>query len=80
MQPYDGTGYGASLYWRSQMKDLAANNGEFCPCWSSKEPKIRFEGEDGLKLKVECEDKTCGTTFERTEKDLVNRFRTFYKV
>ncbi len=61
------------------MKDLAANNGELCPCWSSKEPVIRFEGEEGLKLQIHCET-SCGKTFSRTEKELVDKLRTFYKV
>lgn len=62
------------------MKDLANESGEACPCWLNEEPIIKFEGEDGLRIKVQCRDNVCGKTFERTEKELVDKFRIFYKV
>lgn len=74
------SGYGAAIYWRSVMKDLANQNGEICPCWSSKEPRIDFEGDEGFEVKVSCLDKTCDKTFPQTEKGLIGRFMEFYKV
>lgn len=80
MTPYDGTGYGASIYWRSVMKDLANESGEACPCWTKDEPKIDFNGDHGLEIKVTCQAKDCDKTFPQTEKRLVGRFMEFYKV
>lgn len=82
MTPYDGTGYGASIYWRSQMKDIAAKNNEACPCWQYQEPRIEFvEGED-FKLKVACGSIRCDQRngFSNTERELVDKFKVFYKV
>ena len=82
MTPYDGTGYGASIYWRSQMKDIASKNNETCPCWQYQEPKINFIDGEQLQLKVEC-GPICALPrngFSVTERELVDKFKVFYKV
>lgn len=91
MQPYDGSGYGISMYWRSKMKDIANESGEACPCWHNEEPLIKFIAPEvsqdctdvkDFKISVQCSHKTniCKTEFKTTEIELVKRFKTFYKV
>lgn len=91
MTPYDGSGYGISMYWRSQMKDIANQSGEECPCWSNSEPSINFISKEfnedltdvrEFRISVKCKKKTdlCNTSFNNTEKELLNKFKIFYKV
>ncbi len=82
MQPYDGSGYGISMYWRSQMKDIANESGEACPCWQNEEPKINFIGGDEVTIKIECVEKTenCKVDFNTTQIEFMRKFKEFYKV
>ncbi len=82
MTPYDGSGYGISMYWRNQMKEIAEKNNETCRCWSSNEPLICFNEGNDLTITIECPKKTeeCKTNFNVTEVELVNKFKVFYKV
>ncbi len=91
MQPYDGSGYGISMYWRNTMKDIANESGEACPCWSNEEPLIKFIPTElhknctevnHFKISVQCSSKKeeCRSSFQKTEIELVNKFKTFYKV
>jgi hypothetical protein len=80
MQPFDGSGYGVSMYWRWKMKEIAEENKESCPCWIQKEPIITFKEDSGFDITISCQDKTCDKTFCKTEKELVDKFKIFYKV
>jgi hypothetical protein len=83
MIPYDGSGYGHSLYWRMQMKEIALEKGEICKCWDKTEPKINFIGDkDEFQMTIECKDKTeqCVPSFEATQLELTDKFKVFYKV
>ncbi len=91
MQPYDGSGYGISMYWRKTMKDIANESGEACPCWHIEEPLIKFNAPElnqdcadvkEFKISVQCSLKTqdCKSNFQATEIELVKRFKIFYKV
>lgn len=91
MTPYDGSGYGISIYWRKQMKDIANESGEQCPCWHNTEPLIKFVAPSSPKectdvreftISVQCPQKTdeCKAAFQTTEAELIKRFKNFYKV
>lgn len=74
-------GYGASIYWRNQMKDIANESGEACPCWIVDEPLIKFNGSTEFTISIECQDRkdNCQKTFSQTEVQLLNQFMAFYK-
>jgi hypothetical protein len=82
MIPYDGQGYGRSIYWQNQAIDIAKNNSEKCDCWSETPPFIEFRDGGEFCLKVNCWDKTdaCKVSFPKTEAELTNKFLRFYKV
>ncbi len=82
MIPYDGTGCGASIYWRLVMKTLAEKNSENCPCWNTNEPLIKFVGCNDFRINIECQKKkeSCIPDFNNTEKELLAKFKNFYKV
>lgn len=91
MIPYDGSGYGISMYWRNQMKDIANESGEACSCWKQNEPLINFIPPDSVsdskdikafKISIKCSQKTdeCKFDFKNTETELVKKFKEFYKV
>jgi hypothetical protein len=82
MIPYDGSGYGVSIYWRSQMKDIADESGEACACWKNEEPTINFLDGENISIKIECKEKTekCKVDFNTTEIEFMKRFKEFYKV
>jgi len=82
MIPHDGSGYGHSIYWRSQMKEIAELNGETCKCWVKNEPKIIFKGDEDFKIVIECRDKKdeCKNRFDVTQKELTEKFKNFHKV
>lgn len=82
MTPYDGSGYGHSIYWRMQMKEIAESNGETCKCWKENEPKITFVGDKNFEIVIECKEKKedCNEKFEITQKELLSKFKNFHKV
>lgn len=82
MIPYDGSGYGVSMYWRYQMKGIAEQCGESCPCWSTKEPLIKFNSENIFMVSIECFEKTidCKPTFHTTEAELMKKFQSLYNM
>jgi hypothetical protein len=83
MAPYDGSGYGHSIYWRNKMKEIAQEKKETCSCWSKDEPAINFCGErDQFEMTISCKEKTseCVKSFPETQAELVNKFKIFYKV
>lgn len=91
MTPYDGSGYGISMYWRNTMKDIANESGESCPCWNNDEPLIKFippksprecTDVNDFKIAVQCSQKTdeCKKNFSATEIELIRKFKEFYKV
>jgi len=82
MTPYDGSGYGHSIYWRTQMKIIAEYNSETCKCWSENEPKMNFVGDKEFEIVISCSDKKddCKDKFEVTQKELTEKFKNFHKV
>lgn len=82
MTPYDGSGYGISMYWRSQMKDIANESGESCPCWENTEPLITFNQGEQISITVKCQEKTekCRVDFNTTEIEFMKKFKEFYNV
>ncbi len=82
MMPYDGSGYGKSSYWEWQLKSIARNNGEWCPCWENKTPLLKFKSDDDvIRLKIKCLSKSilCKQCFPNTEKALKELFIKMYK-
>lgn len=82
MTPYDGSGYGHSIYWRSQLKEIAEKNGEKCTCWEKNEPHMTFSGDSDFKIVVSCKPKqeTCIGEFDLTQREILEKFKNFHKV
>ena len=82
MAPYDGSGYGHSVYWRKTMLEIAESNGEICKCWVKDNPTLNFCGEESFEIVIECKEKKedCSNTFKDTQKELLSKFKNFYKV
>ncbi len=82
MIPYDGAGYGKSLFWTWQMRSIALQNNEECYCWENQMPNIIFKpSDDVIKIKIKCASKTalCKNGFPDTEKALKEIFIRMYK-
>lgn len=81
MIPGDGTGYGRSLYWEQQAKQIAKNKLEYCRCWDFINPIIHFSTDGTYKLFVACKSSslTCTKDFQKTDKALTKKFKEFYK-
>lgn len=81
MQPYK-SGYEIAMYWRSQMKDIANESGEACPCWEKSDPYITFTESPDVSVKIECLEKTeeCKVDFNTTQIEFMRKFKEFYKV
>lgn len=82
MAPFDGSGYGHSIYWRRQMLEIAEANGELCKCWIKDTPTLNFCGEENFEIVIECKEKKedCNDSFKETQKQLLSKFKHFYKV
>lgn len=82
MIPFDGSGYGVSMYWRNEMKHIAKKNEESCFCWEQQEPLIKFNEGDNVTMSIECAEKTseCTKSFRKTEIQFICQFKEFYKV
>jgi len=83
MIPFDGTGYGRSLYWAISARDIARQNGELCPCWDKKIPELYYRTKTGymcdIKIKVKCADGNCNdVNFEKKQGEIVKKFKEFY--
>lgn len=81
MMPFDGLGYGCSIYWNTVIKQVGKDQGEECPCWADHLPQVIFQPEP-FTVKVRCASKqvTCKTDFTQTEQALTEKFLRFYKV
>lgn len=82
MLPYDGSGYGSSLYWKKLAYTTAKNNGEYCVCWEENYPTISMSCDGTYKASVECFEKQngCKLSFEETNKEISRLFRKFYNM
>ena len=82
MNPSDGTGYGHSMYWRYQLKEIALNNGEACSCWKENEPRMNFVGDRKFTIIVKCKEKKsdCKERFDLTQEEITQKFMNFHKV
>jgi hypothetical protein len=79
MMPYDGSGYGHSVYWHSKMKEIAKQNNELCACWKENEPKINFIGDrEDFAVEIKCHN-MCISSFQKTQAQFTEQFKTFYK-
>ncbi len=87
MIPYDGFGYGKSIYWHVEAKSIAKANNEDCFCWGEDLPRLIIKSKDGslrtVKVKIGCylEDGKllkC-RSFSNTELALSEKFKEFYK-
>lgn len=81
MIPYDGTGYGRSIYWETKTKQVARKNHEYCPCWDFISPIIKLSKDGEYQIKVKCYSKcdTCVSEFPKTNEKMTFLFRRFYK-
>ncbi len=82
MTPYDGSGYGQSMYWRRQLKEIANEKNETCQCWDRNEPKMYFKGDRKFEIIISCNEiqDNCKKNFDRTQKEILERFKNFHKV
>ena len=79
---HDVTGYGMSMYWHNQMREIAQENLEMCSCWLTHEPLIKFNGMNKFTISIECSEKMseCRPYFKSTEKEFTERFKSFYNI
>jgi hypothetical protein len=82
MIPFDGTGYGRSIYWQMKAKEVAKRKHEYCPCWDLNNPVIRPSQEGKLDMKIHCflRSTECRVDFHRTEKVLTRKFKEMYGI
>lgn len=82
MQPYDGHGFGKSIYWTWQAASIGRQNGEACFCWDEAKPTLEIKPDVELTIKVTCAAKSlyCRNDFPKTEEKLKELFKEFYKV
>lgn len=77
---FDGQGYGKSDYWHQVAYRTAKEMGEDCSCWHE-QPFILTFGEKDFCMKIRCSIKkpTCVKYFTKTEYQIQNLFKEFYK-
>lgn len=81
MIPFDGTGFGRSLYWEMRTKEIARKNNEYCPCWDLRNPVIEFSSDGHYNVLVGCSMPmdTCIQNFDQTNAKMTKLFKKFYK-
>lgn len=81
MIPFDGTGFGRSLYWEMKAKDIARKKHEFCPCWENHNPVVELSTDGSYTVLVQCFNSGTGclTDFSLTNEKMSKLFKKFYK-
>jgi hypothetical protein len=91
LAPYDGNGYGRSLYWQYYARQTAFANKEYCLCWENNDPDITIVPSyknlhldpkcHRINISIKCQNKVagCPESFEKTQEELEIMFNNFYK-